>query len=289
MGRTMVQDELAQVQGRISVVTWAVALVAVASLFLRLPPLVVPELSRFGLPDPLVISSTTWMALVAGVLAGSGAEGLLRLHPRWRRQPSRRHWRSRWAYWALPAALGTLWVLLVPLLPSRLWTLAGILAGAGVLGLSLYALYGTVEPHGTGFRRHRLVLNVLTYGAVLALFLLVYRTGGRGLLSGGLIALIGGLLAVELLRMAATEAAPIFTHAAMVGLLLGEMTWALSYWGLSDLTGGLVLLLAFYLTVTVAQQGLQGRLTRRVLVELGVFSLLVLFLLWFFDPTFSVR
>ena len=46
-------------------------------------------------------------------------------------------------------------------------------------------------------------------------------------------------------------------YGAIVGLLLGQITWALNYWPLlPGLTGGLLLLLSFYLTVGIAQQGL---------------------------------
>lgn len=57
------------------------------------------------------------------------------------------------------------------------------------------------------------------------------------------------------------------------GLLLGQVTWALNYWPLlPGLTGGLLLLLTFYLSVIIAQHGLQERLTRRLLLELVIFT-----------------
>ncbi len=275
-------DELGEVRGRISVVAWAVALATASALFLRLPTVVL-TFHVLGSPATVAITNTTWMALLAGILAGSGAEGVLRIHPRWRRDPAARWW-QRWIYWALPAALGVLGAWLTPMMPSRLLAAMAVVAGSGLLAVALYALYNTVEPGVAGFRRNRVVLNVLAYGATLALFLLVYRTRTRSLLSGTLIAATGTLLAVELLRTSTDQVGAITAYAAAIGLLLGEMTWALNYWALPGLTGGLVLLLAFYVMVTVTQQSLQGRLTRRVLVELAVFSLLVLFLLAFLAP-----
>jgi hypothetical protein len=57
-------------------------------------------------------------------------------------------------------------------------------------------------------------------------------------------------------------------------LLLGESAWALNYWRLSAVAGGMILLLVFYNVVGVVQQLLLGRLTRRMLVEFGVVSVI---------------
>jgi hypothetical protein len=67
--------------------------------------------------------------------------------------------------------------------------------------------------------------------------------------------------------------------------VLGQVTWALNYWLLPGLTGGLLLLLIFYLMVGIAQQGLQGRLTRRVLLEFGIFALIALILIGVVSPS----
>ena len=75
------------------------------------------------------------------------------------------------------------------------------------------------------------------------------------------------------------------TYGGVVGLLLGQITWALNYWPLlPGLTGGLLLLLSFYLAVGIAQQSLQERLTRRVLMEFAVFGVLALGLIVVFAP-----
>ena len=76
-------------------------------------------------------------------------------------------------------------------------------------------------------------------------------------------------------------------YGVVVGLLLGEMTWALNYWPLlPGLTGGLLLLLSFYLAVGIALQGLQGRLSRRVSLEFAVFAAVALVLIAIFGPGF---
>jgi hypothetical protein len=77
----------------------------------------------------------------------------------------------------------------------------------------------------------------------------------------------------------------VLVYSGVVGVLLGELTWALNYWPLlPGLTGGLILLLSFYLAVGIALQGLQGRLNRRVLVEFGVFAAAAVLLIVFLRP-----
>ena len=58
---------------------------------------------------------------------------------------------------------------------------------------------------------------------------------------------------------------------------------------LPGLTGGLLLLLIFYLMVGIAQQGLLGRLTRRVVMEFVVFAVVALVLMALVGPGFRLE
>ena len=116
---------------------------------------------------------------------------------------------------------------------------------------------------------------------------MVYQTRTRSLLSGSLVALTAMLLAVELLRTHAVRPRHVFMYATITGVILGQITWALNYWLLPGLTGGLILTLIFYLVVGLAQQGLQAGLSRRVLIEFAVFALLALILIAVVGPGFE--
>jgi hypothetical protein len=106
-------------------------------------------------------------------------------------------------------------------------------------------------------------------------------------MSGTLVAMTAALLAIEILRTSTSQTRLVLIYGAVVGILLGEVTWALNYWPLlPGLTGSLLLLLSFYLAVGIAQQALQGRLTRRVVVEFGLFGLFALVLIVVFGPGF---
>jgi len=267
---------------RISVTTWVLVLGFGLSLLLRIPTTVI-SFRALGSPTSVELSATTLMAMVLAVAASAGTESLIRLHPK--RRANRLG--LTWAYWALPAAISIITVVLLRGIPTQLLQVAVILVAGLLLVIAFFSLYTTVEPGQPGFRRARLWLDALAYGAALLLFLFVYQSRTRSLLSGTLVSLTAALLAVELLRTSTNETRHVLVYSAVVGLLLGELTWALNYWPLlPGLTGGLLLLLAFYLAVGIALQGLQGRLTRRVLVEFAIFGVMALALIIVFGPGF---
>lgn len=267
---------------RISVITWVLVLGFGLSLLLRIPTTVI-GFRALGSPTSIELSATTMMAIVLAMAASAGTESLIRLHPK--RQANRLG--LTWAYWALPAAISMITVVLLPSIPTQLLQVAVILVSGLLLTIGFFSLYATVEPGQPGFRRARLWLDALAYGAALLLFLFVYQSRTRSLLSGTLVTMTATLLAVELLRTSTNETRQVLIYSVVVGLLLGEVTWALNYWPLlPGLTGGLLLLLSFYLAVGIALQGLQGRLTRRVLIEFGLFAVVALILIVVFGPGF---
>ncbi|MFN3335041.1 MAG: hypothetical protein ACK47M_21275 [Caldilinea sp.] len=267
---------------RISVVTWVLVFGFVLSLLLRLPTTII-SFRALGSPTEVELTATTLMAFVLAIVASAGAEGLIRLHPK--RQANRLG--LTWAYWALPAAMSIVTVVLLPSIPTRLFQAVVILVAGVLLMIAFYSLYATVEPGQPGFRRARFWLDALAYGVALLLFLFVYQARTRSLLSGTLIAFTASLLAVELLRNSTNETRTVLMYSAVVGLLLGEMTWALNYWPLlPGLTGGMLLLLGFYLAVGIALQGLQGRLTKRIMIEFAAFAVIAVTLIIVFGPGF---
>jgi hypothetical protein len=278
------QDDFtgADYRERISVLVWVLVFGFGLSLLLRIPTTVI-SFRAFGSPTQVELTTTTIMAMLLALAASAGTESLIRLHPK--RQANRLG--LTWAYWALPAAISIITVVLLPSIPTRLLQVVVILTAGVLLMVALYSLYATVEPGQTGFRRARFWLDALAYGVALLLFLFVYESRTRSLLSGTMIAMTATLLAVELLRTSTHETRHVLMYSTVVGLLLGEMTWALNYWPLlPGLTGGLLLLLSFYLAVGIALQGLQGRLTQRVMVEFGLFAVVAVILIVVFGPGF---
>jgi len=286
--------DLVDYRDRASVMIWVVLVGLAAQRLLNLPARVVST-TLFGSPVTLTLTTNTILgALLAGLVA-SGTEAVVRAHPRQldamlpgqvasRRGLAANQLRHQWVCWALPIALTLVALLLLPLAPSRLyWSVELIFTGV-MLGLSMAGIYYTLDPFAGGYRRARLGMNALTYGVALVLFLVVYRTRVRSVVSATEITLLSGLLALELLRGSGRPILLIALYAAIAGLVLGESTWALNYWRLNSLTGGLVLLLLFYDIVGLSQEALQDRLNRRVLIEFSLVTIAALALIWHFTP-----
>ena len=267
---------------RISVATWVIVFGIGLSLLLEIPTVLI-NFRALGSPISIPISASLVMAFAVALAAAAGTEGIIRAHPR----SHVRAGRLLWVFWALPMAISIISVFLLPQVTTQLLRVLLLLATGLLLATVFFSLYATVEVGQPGYRRARFVLDALAYGAALLLFLFVYQTRTRSLLSSTLVALTAGLLAVEILRTSTTQSRHVLIYGAVVGLLLGEATWALNYWPLlPGLTGGLLLLLSFYLAVGIAQQALQQRLTRRVLLEFAVFGAIALVLIVVFGPGF---
>ena len=269
---------------RISVVTWLIVFGLGISLLFSTQTLIF-SFWALGSPIGIPISDTLLEAIFLALLAACGADSVVGVHPSLAAAHS--PWRRKWAFWALPIALVIIAVMLLPLAPNRSMQVLALLLSGTLIAVALFGLYATVEHGQQGFHRARITLNVLAYGSALLLFLLVYQTRTRSLLSGTLVAITATLLAVEILRSTIGRVDLVFNYGAIVGLILGQVTWALNYWPLPGLTGGLLLLLIFYLLVGIAQQGLQQRLTGRVLLEFAVFAAVALILIAVVGPGFG--
>lgn len=268
---------------RISVATWMIVFGLGISLLLTLPT---AEISFWALGSPvsIPITGTLLAAFFLAMMAAAGAESVVTVHPLFVTRQARLR---TWSFWALPMALTIISAVLLPLSDNPVLQAAGLAVSAALLAIAYSGLYATVERGKPGFRRARLWLDAMAYGSALILFLFVYQTRTRSLLSGTLVAVTAMLLAAEILRTATPRSTAALTYGGIIGLILGQVTWALNYWVLPGLTGGLLLLLIFYLLVGIAQQGLQERLTQRVMWEFVVFGLVALVLIALVGPGFS--
>jgi hypothetical protein len=90
---------------------------------------------------------------------------------------------------------------------------------------------------------------------------------------------MAALLALDLLSVADVSLVRMLPFAGIVGLIVGESTWAVNYWQISAWAGGLFLLLIFYVAVNVAHQHLLGRFKASVLIEFAVVAAIVLIII----------
>ena len=289
---------------RASVLIWVVLMGLAAQRFVALPARSFTA-TLLGSPITLTVTDNTVLGVLLAGLVASGTEAVVRAHPRnlgRRVQRSRRSsfgsaldageriaWgtpavRDHWTFWGLPIALIAVAILLLPLAPSVVYWVIGLILTGLALGFSMAGIYYTIDPFQPGYRRARLGLNALTYAVALVLFLVVYRTRVRSIVSATEVLVVSGLLALELLRGSERPIVLVALYAGITGFVLGQATWALNYWRLDSLTGGLVLLVVFYNAVGLSQHGLQGRIRRRVLLEYGLITLAAMALIWEFAP-----
>jgi hypothetical protein len=84
------------------------------------------------------------------------------------------------------------------------------------------------------------------------------------------------LVALDLLSVPDVPMRRMLPFAGIVGLMIGQSTWALNYWQIGAWVGGLLLLLIFYVAINVAHQHLLERLSLSTLFELGAVTVTVL-------------
>jgi hypothetical protein len=253
---------------RASVVATLVVLGLILDTFLQLSAWT-RDLTVLGSPLTLSISQTV---LVAALLVGitcTGTDVIVRSHPTARRIEAR----FSFVTWTLPALTVLLAVVLLPQTPTLLYRMVGMVLTGLVLILVISAEYYTVDPADRRYLIARLSLNAWAYLLAAVTFVLIYSAKARSLLSATTVTVVATLLALEFLRSAGRGFGRTALYALIAGLITGEIIWAMNYWRIQGVTGGLILLLGFYIATGLANQQLQGRLNRRVLVEYAVVGL----------------
>jgi hypothetical protein len=247
---------------RVSVTVGLVLLGLILFLVVDLPPRTFAFVP-FGSPLAVQLSGQwLWAMLVAG-LAIAGTHSVISAHPLARS----RQRRAGFTAWIVPGVIGLLAPFLLPLAPDLRYWLGGLGLTAVLIGGVILLEYYIADPDAPDHAVASLALSLLTYGVAMAAFVLIYQSRVRSLVTTPATAVVGGLMALSLLQSVGQPMRRTALYAGLAGLVMGQSTWALNYWRIHALTGGVLLLLFFYVVVGVAQQHLQGSLTRRVLVE----------------------
>jgi hypothetical protein len=260
---------------RVSVVV-SLTLIGLALYFVLAFPAQIATFILFGTPLTVVSFQQWIVALLLGGLVMAGTDAVMRVHPA---LPSRRLAYVA-TFWMLPGLLVMLATQTLGLAPNpRVWA-TGLLGVGLLLWLTLVAEYQQMSTETTRSRWSFIWQQIVGYTIALLFFIVIYNTRSRSALSATGILLISGMVAVALLRHRCELIAKTWLFAAIIGLSMGQLTWALNYWRVGALTAGLLLLLVFYVLVGLAQQQLLGKLSRRALWEFGsvtAVALLVIF------------
>ncbi|MFQ5813796.1 MAG: hypothetical protein ACE5I2_11520 [Anaerolineae bacterium] len=267
---------------KLSVVVSVILLCLALSLVIELPT------RTFGfvvLGIPLTIRfHQNWLAaaLLVG-MACSGTASIMRLHPLSQESDpsinSGHRLSPTFASWILPGLTTLSAAILLPQAPNRIYALGGLTTMGILLPLIITAEYRTVDTSAPGYRAVRLGLNFVAYLTALVLFVLIHGSQAPGFLMAAAALVGSSLLALDLLHGIRQSLKRTGLYALIVGLVMGEIAWALSYLTLNSLTAGIFLLLLFYLITGLARQGLLKLLSRRILVEFALVALIGLVLL----------
>lgn len=254
----------------LSVLTGTMVLALALTRFLAIPLRPLLQMTVFGSPLALNVSAINLMFLLVLGLAVTGTAVFLRSHPYWD-QADIKHTTM---FWIVPGLLSMALVAWLDRMQIGVGWMAVLLGCAVLLPLALLVEYGEVDAAVKGVTWQPWVQVALVQLTAVILFTVIYDARLRSLVSGTAVLLIATLLAARLFWPLTPHLRQTFLYAAIVGLLLGQMTWVFNYWRLSGLQGGFLLLLLFYGLTGLLQQYLAGQFVddgngRRILLEYG--------------------
>jgi hypothetical protein len=254
------------------------ALIAIAPALLQL--IEIPQRSLafpiFGAPFRLTLSVDTLLITLVPAFTVAGVDWVLREHPAARRGA----FPYLFPFWIAPG-LGAFALTLV-LTQVDSWPLwvGAIALGIVALGVLIYGEYTMLSPGAPNYAVARLSVLALTFLVAFVLFTAIYGQRERTIASATAVALVAFLLSIELLNPFEIGLKATLLNALVIAALLAQAVWAANYWRTSNYAVGVLLLAFFYVLVGLSQQYHQGTLTRGVLVEYGVITVVTLAVVW---------
>ncbi|MEW5958920.1 MAG: hypothetical protein AB1801_14400 [Chloroflexota bacterium] len=261
---------------RISAVV-SLTLIGLALYFVLDFPNRTATITLFDSPLALVSPQQWLMTLLLSGLVMAGVSNVLRFHPR---LPDPRLTYLA-TFWTLPGLLVILATQTLGLAPNTVAWVAGLIILGVLLWVTILSQYHQARGDLAAARWPRLWQQVVGFSLAFLLYSIIYYTRTRSALSATGVLLVSGMVALALLRRKPETLAKTWLFAAIIGLGLGQITWALNYWRIGTLQAGLLLLVIFYVLVGLAQQQLGGTLSRRALWEFGVVALVGLVVIFY--------
>ena len=267
---------------RLSLLTSLVLVGLTLSLILDLPSQRV-EFSILGSAASFTISGYWIIAVLLAALTAAGVNSIARTHPRVHLGETP----YIFILWILPAVIVTTATMILSLADVRVFGVYEMI-GVALAGAFLVAVvigeYITIDLSDRWYSAARLGVNLAVYLAALILFATIYSWKLRSLYSSTAIGFAAGLLALELFRGSESDFGRTWLYAAVVGLSMGEIVWALNYWNLSGFIGGAFLLIFFYAFTGIVQQFLWNRLNKIVFAEFTMIAVGAMALLLWLRP-----
>lgn len=243
---------------RLSILAATILLAYALSRFIEIPGQEI-SLQLPGVYFELQFNTRTIAAILVAALTGTGADWLLRGHPKLGKQRTIQHW-------ILPAL--TAMVIGFPLsqMPvGPLWWGGFFIAGA-VIMLVLVAEYIVVDPADLRNPIATVILTALSFALFLALAVAVRSAGFRLFLALPVLTLAAGLVSIRTMNLR-LHGKWAYLQAGLIMLIIAQLTAALHYWPLSPISYGLLLLAPAYSLTSLLSSLVDKVPLRQALVE----------------------
>ncbi len=226
-----------------------------------------------GLTAFLAIEPTqNWLLLLVVGLAGLGADGIVRTHPRARFQ----RLDDTALFLFVPVLFALSAGLFLEEVAEGYWSLAGGFASLPAFWMILWAEYESVDRRSDRYHRTRLWLNVATYFIAFLFFATVFDFELSLVEASFAAGVVSLLLGIEVLREEALDTSRTILYAGAIGLLLAEAAWSTDFLPLEGWSAAFFLLAAFYLMTGMMHHYLANRLNTATALEFGAVALAVL-------------
>jgi hypothetical protein len=240
-----------------------------------------------GTPLTLNVTSVWVISTLLVGLSCAGTEAVVRAHPLVRRGVVKR----TFPHWILPALATLVLTISLPRSPDLLNWLLGLALGGGGLAWLIVMNYRVVAAHAGDRQRSttvaRLGLRLVAYPLAVILFTSIYRTRLRSLVTATSTTVVASLLALSILyhsEQAGRSLGRTLLYAGIIGLVLGETTWALNYWRANALTVGVLLMILFYVLTEIIREYTRSGIRWQVVVEFLTIAALGIWIVVRFGP-----
>jgi hypothetical protein len=215
-----------------------------------------------------LITTPPLLWLLAATVIGTACLGSDQLiHAYWRQHRRRRRYDlTLWIFPALIVAGGFL-VLRLPFFNSGPAVALGIAATTALFGAVVVCQLHSLSSEDQHYALARFVLTLLVYLSAFGIYSAIYAPRVRSAYSATAITIVTFLLCLELFRGQQVDGRRATIYAGVLGLSVGEVTWALNYWLISPLAGGLLMLVVLYVGAGITQSHMTGELSGRTLLE----------------------
>lgn len=264
---------------RVSVIVGVILVGVVLLLVLEIPERVF-LFEPLGTPLTFRITGTWLVSLLLIGLACAGTEAVMHSHPSVRRRAVRHTFPN----WILPSLTTLALTVLLPRSPNLLYWLVGLTLGGGVLAWLILADYRALGGGPARTASARTGQRLVSYVLALVFFTAIYQTRSRSLVTASAVTLIAALLSLSILREGNESLRRSGLFAAVIGLVLGQTTWALNYWQADPLTVGILMMLLFYVTTGLVREHIRRGISGSILLEFALVAAVCLGAVLRFGP-----